>query len=91
MIETTALIASIALPMWNIPLIVRIIRRKSSEDISLPWALGVWVCTVMIFPQAVTSDEFVWKIFSIINLVTFSGVTAAVVFFRLKKNKTGSL
>lgn len=86
-----ALIASIALPMWNIPLIVRIIQRKSSEDISLPWALGVWVCTVMMFPQAVTSDEFVWKIFSIINMVTFSGVTMAVVFYRLKKKKVERL
>jgi uncharacterized protein with PQ loop repeat len=84
MIEMIALIASVALPLWNIPLIVRIIQRKSSEDISLPWALGVWVCTVMMFPQAITSDEFVWKIFSVINLVTFSGVTGAVLFYRRK-------
>jgi hypothetical protein len=44
MMKTIALIAAIALPLFNIPLIVRIIKRKSSEDMSISWALGVWIC-----------------------------------------------
>ena len=42
MIQTIALIASIVLPLWNIPLILKIIRRKSSRDVSMSWAVGVW-------------------------------------------------
>jgi uncharacterized protein with PQ loop repeat len=47
MTEKIALIAAIILPLWNIPLIVRIIRRRSSKDISRAWAVGVWLCFVL--------------------------------------------
>ena len=36
------LIAAVGMPLWNIPLILHIRRRRSSQDISLPWALGVF-------------------------------------------------
>ena len=41
MIETLGVIAGIALPLFNIPLILKIIKRKSSQDISLTWVIGV--------------------------------------------------
>ena len=82
MYEKIALIAAIVLPLWNIPLIVKIIKRKSSRDISLAWALGVWICFVIMAPDALTSDDLVWRAFNMVNLVLFTGVMIAVISFR---------
>ena len=41
-LELLALVASVVMPLWNIPLIVKIFRRKSSNDLSLSWVWGVW-------------------------------------------------
>ena len=79
MIEKISLIAAIALPLWNIPLIIRIIKRKSSDDISISWALGVWVCFILMAPSAIHSPDLVWKTFNMVNLVLFSCVVAVVV------------
>ena len=48
MIEKIALVAAIVLPLWNIPLILKVIKRKSSSDIRLYWAMGVWVCFLLV-------------------------------------------
>lgn len=85
-----ALVASVTLPLWNIPLIIRMFRRKSSEDISLSWALGVWVCIILMAPQGFRSDDIVWKSFNIVNVIMFSFVTATVVYFRIKKPGSSS-
>ena len=85
MMETIALIAAVILPLWNIPLIVRIHRRRSSADISLWWALGVWVCLLLMFPEGVRSEDVVFKTFSIVNTVLFSLVVGWVI--RFKKSK----
>lgn len=88
MIEKIALIASVTLPLWNIPLIVRMISRKSSDDVSVAWAVGVWVSFALMAPQGFTSDDVVWKTFSIANIIMFSLVTATVLFYRIKKPKS---
>jgi len=75
-------VAGIILPLWNIPLIVRIQRRKSSQDISLPWALGVFVCLVLMFPSALLSSDIVFRTFSLVNIVLFTAVVVQVVRFR---------
>jgi uncharacterized protein with PQ loop repeat len=85
MIKTIALIAAIALPLFNIPLIVRIIRRKSSEDMSVSWALGVWICFLLMAPEAFRSPDIVWRAFNIANLVLFTIVTAVVLRYRKKR------
>jgi len=82
MVQKIALIAAIILPFWNIPLIVRIIKRKSSRDISIYWAVGVWVCLALMAPTSFVSVDIVWKVFSIINFVFFSGVLITVLAFR---------
>ena len=87
MIHTMGLIAAIILPLSNIPLIVRIIKRRSSEDISLSWALGVWTCMVLMAPSGFMSDDIVWRIFNIMNLTLFSIVMLVVVLMRKKKRK----
>ena len=80
--KTIALIAAIALPLFNIPLIVRIIRRRSSDDMSISWALGVWVCFLLMAPEAFRSPDIVWRAFSIMNIILFTCVLIAVLIYR---------
>jgi hypothetical protein len=82
MIENMGLIASITMPLFNIPLIVKIIRRRSSMDISLSWVMGVWVCALLMAPAGFTSKDLIWRTFNIINLVLFTGVVIAVWRYR---------
>ena len=82
--EKIALIAAIILPLWNIPLIVRVIKRKSSEDISIHWALGVWICFLLMAPEAFRSPDPVWRIFNIVNLIFFTAVVIVVLVYRKK-------
>ena len=80
--EKIALVASVVLPLWNIPFIVRIIQRRSSEDISLSWALGVWTCFLLMFPSGLKSSDVVWRTFNIMNFILFSFVTFTILYFR---------
>ena len=83
--QTIAFIAAVILPLWNIPLILRIIKRRSSEDISLYWVLGVWTCFVLMAPSGLTSSDPVWRIFNIMNLILFSAVVITVLVYRKTK------
>ena len=83
LITKIGFIAAVVLPLWNIPLIIKIIKRKSSQDISLSWALGVWVCILFMFPSGIVSNDLTWKAFNIVNLILFS----CVVFTTLKYRK----
>jgi len=85
MIETIGLIAAIMVPLWNIPLIMRIIKRRSSKDISLYWALGVWICFICMAPAGVKSSDLVWRVFNIANLTLFTCVVAVVLWYRFKE------
>ncbi len=85
MMKMIALIAAIALPLFNIPLIVRIIRRRSSDDMSISWALGVWICFLLMAPEAFRSPDIVWRAFSIANLTLFTIVTAVILWYRKKR------
>ncbi len=85
LIHPLGLIASLLLPLFNIPLMIRIIKRRSSDDISLVWALGVFTCMVLILPSGLASVDFTFRIFSILNLVFFSGVVFLVLWYRWKR------
>ncbi|MBF0485964.1 MAG: hypothetical protein HQL16_05575 [Candidatus Omnitrophica bacterium] len=85
--ESMALVASIVMPLWNIPLIVKIFQRQSSEDLSLSWALGVWICMALMLPWAVMTKDIVLKVFSFVNFGLFSGVAFAVVKYRQRKKR----
>ena len=84
--ETIGMISAIILPLFNIPLIVRIIRRKSSQDISLVWCLGVWICMLLMAPSALTSTDHVWKTFTYFNVSFFTVVTFTVLRYRQWKS-----
>ena len=88
--EKVALIAAIVLPLWNIPLIMRVIKRRSSKDISIHWALGVWICFLLMAPEAFCSGDLVWRVFNAVNLVFFTGVVVVVLAYREKREKKSS-
>ena len=76
------LLAAIILPFFNIPLIVRIIRRRCSADISMSWAMGVWVCSLLMAPAGFTSKDLVWRCYNIVNLILFTAVVITVLRYR---------
>ena len=80
--EKIALIAAVVLPLFNIPLIMRVIQRKSSQDISLCWALGVWTCIVLMAPSAFRSQDIVWRTFNYFNVVLFTLVVIVTLRYR---------
>ena len=82
MMEKVALMAALVLPLWNVPLILKIVRRKSSKDVSLYWAVGMWVCLVLMAPAAFTSEDIVWRVFNIANLSLFSVVVVVVLWYQ---------
>ena len=84
LIEKIGILAAVILPLFNIPLIIKIIQRKSSHDFSLTWALGVWICIVLMAPSGFTSTDIVWRVFNISNLILFSFVVIAVLRYRRK-------
>lgn len=84
-IQTLGFLASVALPFFNIPLMIRIVQRKSSEDLSLVWLFGVYLCLILMTPTGWISTDFTFKIFCLANVVFFSGVVILVLFYRFKK------
>ena len=82
LIQKIGLIAAVALPFWNIPLVVHIWKRKSSRDISLTWALGVWSCLALMAPSGFTSKDLVWRAFNFSNFGLFSLVVVTILAFR---------
>lgn len=84
--QMTALVGGIVLPLFNIPLIMKIVKRRSSSDLSMSWAIGVWVCIVLMTPQALRSTDVSFRIYGIVNIIFFS----AVVFFVLKYRSRAS-
>lgn len=84
MIEKIGLVAAIIMPLWNIPLILKIIQRKSSRDISLYWALGVWICLALMAPSGFVSKDIVWRTFNVMNFILFSSVVVCVLWYRKK-------
>ncbi len=78
------LLGAVVTPICNIPLIARIVRRKSSQDISLAWVLGVEFCIIAMLPASIISADPVLKIYGILNFLFFSAVTAVVWIYRAK-------
>lgn len=84
--QTLGLIGGIGMPFWNIPLMVRIVRRRSAMDISLGWLFGVWGCIVLMAPSALTSPDPILRGFGWSNLILFSVVVVVVLRYRKQLN-----
>ncbi|MCB9799132.1 MAG: hypothetical protein H6757_00055 [Candidatus Omnitrophica bacterium] len=80
-------VAGVVLPFFNIPMIIRMVQRKSSDDFSLIWLLGVWICFVLMLPSALISEDFVFKAFGIMNITFFSCVVVIALKYRIQKRE----
>jgi len=85
LMQKIGVVTAVVLPLFNIPLIIRIVKRKSSEDISLIWAVGVWICIMLMAPSGFISEDIVWKTFNISNVFLFSVVAFVTVKYRKKR------
>ena len=81
-IQSLGVAASIILPLFNVPLILKIRKRGSSKDLSLTWALGVWICILLMMPSVLISHDIVFKVFGIMNFFLFSAVVGCVIKYR---------
>lgn len=82
MIQELGMVAAVALPLWNIPLIRKIQRRRSSKDISLWWAWGIWGCLALMLPASLASADRVFRVFGIMNVLLFTAVVVQVLRYR---------
>lgn len=80
-------VAGFILPFFNISLILRIIKRKSSNDLSMVWVIGVWICILLMSPSALTSEDFSFRAFGITNLLFFTAVVFVAFKYRNSKAK----
>ena len=81
-LEVLGLFAAAILPLWNVPLIWKILKRKSSDDISLAWVSGVEACILAMLPSALFSHDLAFKVLGITNTVFFTGVFIVVWIYR---------
>jgi hypothetical protein len=82
MVEKVGFIAAVMLPLFDIPLIVRIVRRRSSADISVVWAVGLWVTSILMAPTAFISGDKVAIGFNVTNVIMLTAVVIAVFKYR---------
>jgi uncharacterized protein with PQ loop repeat len=85
LIDKIAFVAAIVLPLFNIPLIIRMVKRKSSEDISLWWVFGVWACILLMAPASFQSEDVVWRFFNYNNILMFTAVVFTTIKYRKSK------
>jgi uncharacterized protein with PQ loop repeat len=82
-------VASFIMPFFNIPMIFRLLKRKRSDDISLTWVGGVWVCILLMTPKALRSADLAFRLFGISNIIFFSVMAALVFYYRLRVSRAG--
>jgi uncharacterized protein with PQ loop repeat len=80
--DTIGFWAGVTLPLWDIPLIVRIIKRKSSSDISLSWIAGFWICSVLMTPPSFIDGNKLAMGFNTVNVIMLSIVLVVVLKYR---------
>lgn len=74
--------AGIMLPLWDIPLILRIIQRKSSQDISLLWIWGLWLTSVLMTPSAFMVGNKLAIGFNVVNVTMLTIVLIVVLKYQ---------
>jgi len=81
-VKTIGFWAAVILPLWDIPLMVRVIKRRSSQDISLGWILGLWASSVLMAPSAFVSADRTAIGFNIVNVIMLTAVLIVVFKYR---------
>ncbi len=77
-------LGSLALPLFNIPLMIKLYRRKSSADLSLVWVIGVEVCIILMLPAGLESQDLIFRVFAVMNILFFTGVACLAFYYREK-------
>jgi len=72
------MVSAVGMPFFDIPLIVRIVHRKSSKDISLVWTVGIYVCILGMLPSSLVSPDPILRAFGVVNTLLFTAVVVAV-------------
>jgi uncharacterized protein with PQ loop repeat len=90
MVRTVGMASAVLMPFFDIPLIIRIVQRKSSTDISLIWTFGIWICILGMLPSSLVSTDPILKAFAIVNTVLFTAVVIAVVLYHPAVKKKAS-
>ena len=80
--KTIGFLAAVILPLWDIPLMVRIIKKKSSADISMGWIFGLWLSSVLMAPSAFIRQDHAAMGFNIVNVVMLTAVLIVVYKYR---------
>ena len=80
--DSMATIAGGALPLFDLSLILYVIKRKSSKDISVMWAVGLWATSVAMAPAGIMSADIASKAFNIVNVVMLTAVVVVVIKYR---------
>ncbi len=75
-------LASVVLPLFNIPLIAKLMKCKSSKEYSLVWCGGVWACIVLMTPQCLRSEDLAFRAFGVVNVLFFSIVAFLIFKYR---------
>ena len=81
-VDTLATVAGSALPLFDISLIVYIMKRKSSKDISIIWAVGLWATSVAMAPAGIMSPHWASKAFNTVNVAMLTVLMGAVIKYR---------
>jgi hypothetical protein len=87
-IQTIGMLSGLIMPVFNIPLIARMVHRRSSADISLIWVIGVWICVMAMLPASLQTSDPVLFVFGIANSLFFTAVFFTVLYFHPTLNKS---
>lgn len=80
--ENISTIAAAVLPLFDIPLILHIMKRRSSKDISVLWAVGLWVTSIALAPAGILNPNWASKLFNIVNVIMLTILVVVVWKYR---------
>ena len=80
-VKALGMASAVLMPFFDIPLMARVIRRRSSEDISLVWVVGIEACILGMLPSSVISVDPILRVFGVVNAVLFSAAFLAVLWY----------
>jgi uncharacterized protein with PQ loop repeat len=84
--EAIATVAGGVLPLFDIPLIYHVIKRRRSNDISRLWAMGLWLTSIAMAPAGIRSGDWASKAFNIVNVIMLTIVVWVVFKYRQEEH-----
>ena len=75
------MVSAIIMPLFNIPQILIVLRRKSSEGVSLIWVTGIELCILGILPSSLMSPDPILRAYGIVNTVFFTATFVVVLYY----------